>query len=217
MPAKQWNHATEEEPEPGGVRQQPGDRAGGPVAVVDADDCDAGRTGGEHGEQRRHTLERRAVPGARRDGDDGRRREAPHHTGERALHAGDDHDRIRHGEGVELRQQAVESRNAAVGELRGREPSAPSTAMHSVATGRSAVPAVMTTTVPVRDGAGRKTTVASDPLSATAPGPKPSAVAAAVTAFTWGSVARVSRTGPSVSARSSSTTAAQCSGVLPGP
>ena len=89
--------------------------------------------------------------------------------------------------------------------------------MHSVATGRSAVPAVMTTTAPVLEGAGRKTTVERDPLSATSPWPKPRAAAAALTAFTCASVARVSRTGPSVSASSSSTTAAQCSGVLPGP
>ena len=73
----------------------------------------------------------------------------------------------------------------------GAKPSAPSTAVHSVATGRSAVPAVMTTTMPVLEGAGRKTTVERDPLSATAPGPKPSATAAAVTAFTCASVARV--------------------------
>ena len=57
------------------------------------------------------------------------------------------------------------------------KPSAPSTAMHSVATGRSAVPAVMTTTDPALGGAGRNTTVARDPLSATAPGPNPSAAA----------------------------------------
>ncbi len=62
-----------------------------------------------------------------------------------------------------------------------------------------------------------ETTVERAPLSEIAPGPKPRAPAAAVTAFTWASVARVKRTGPSVAARSSSTTAAQCSGVLPGP
>ncbi len=79
------------------------------------------------------------------------------------------------------------------------------------------MPAVMTTTVPFRGGAGRKTTVASDPLSDTVPGPTPSATPAAVTALTCASLARVSSTGPSVAVRSSPTTAAQCSGVFPGP
>ncbi len=79
------------------------------------------------------------------------------------------------------------------------------------------MPAVITTTAPALGVAGRKTTVERAPLSETAAGPKPRAVATAMTAFTWASLALVTRTGPSVPVSSSATTAAQCSGVLPGP
>src|ERR1700722_4627165 len=99
----------------------------------------------------------------------------------------------------------------------GSKPSAVRTATHSVATGKSAVPAVITATVPGRCVAARNTTVANGPLSETVPGPWPSEAPTAETALTCASVALVNRTGPSVAVRSSSTTAAQCSGVLPGP
>ncbi len=60
--------------------------------------------------------------------------------------------------------------------LVGSNPSARRTASHSVAIGRSAVPAVSTTTEPGRSDAGRNTTVEKVPLSAMAPGPAPLAV-----------------------------------------
>ena len=90
----------------------------------------------------------------------------------------------------------------------GSRPWARSVATHSSATGRSAVPAVSTSTFP---GRGRRDRQASVVPVRTAPG------LLASHAFTWSSVARVSRTGADPSSvRSSATMAAHCSAVLPG-
>ena len=165
----------------------------------------------QHGQQRGDAFERGAVADAGRHGDDRRAGEAADDAGQRALHAGDDDDRVGGGQLVGGVEQAVQAGHADVGDAqragtRGRA----STAAHSSATGRSAVPAVTTTTRSARSGAGRHTTVV--------------AVARARRGWPPGAAVGLRVVGPgqehrrrAAAASSSATMAAHCSGALPGP
>src|SRR4051794_3025793 len=68
-PAKQWNQARVLVIGPSS--QHPRHRAGGAVAVVDADHGDPRRAGGVHGEQGGHAFERSPVPHRGGHGNDG--------------------------------------------------------------------------------------------------------------------------------------------------
>ena len=139
------------------------------------------------------------------------------HAGQGALEPGHHDDGVGRRQVVGHGQQPVHPGHPAVGHQLGRKPRAPSTARHSAATARSAVPAVTTRTRPARAGAGRQTTVAGAAAAVTTPPSCPAAAAAASAALTWSWSARVSSTGPPGSASSSATMAAHWSGVLPGP
>src|SRR5206468_6031202 len=96
MPEKQWNQATVRcgsgmaGPQPEGA----GDGHRRAESVVDADHGHAGRTGGQHPEQRRDAVETGAVAGARRHGDDGNVHDAADDARQSAFHAGDDDDGV---------------------------------------------------------------------------------------------------------------------------
>ena len=168
--------------------QQPERRAGGTEAVVDADDGDARRARGSIASSAVTPSRLGAVADARRHRDHGRGGEPADDAGQRTLHAGDDDDRVGGGQLVGVRQQPVDAGDADVGDASsGRTPWASSTAAHSSATGRSAVPAVMTSTCSRRSAvSGRHTSVL--PLRRRR-GCASSAAAA------WSSSTRVSSTG----------------------
>ena len=75
-----------------------------------------GAQASEGGEQRGEAVERRAVAGARGDGNDGRGGEAGDDAREGGVHAGDDDQHARGLERVELVEQAVQAGDADVGD-----------------------------------------------------------------------------------------------------
>ena len=165
MPEKQWNQATcAGDPLTAAAMRE--HRAGGAKAVVDADDGEAGGAGGEHPEQGGHAGERGAVAGAGGHRDDRGRRDAADDAGQGALHAGHDHDGVGVGQHVGRGEQAVDPGDADVGQPHGLEAVGASVAAHSSATGRSAVPAVASTTASGRGAAWRQATGRAGALAA---------------------------------------------------
>ena len=132
MPEKQWNQAivtagwlpgscgaSGSRGAAGAHLEQPQDRARRPVAVVDADHGDAGCARRQHRQQRGDALQRGAVAHRGRHRHDRRRHEAAEHAGQRALHAGDHHDRVEILETVEHGEQAVQAGDPDVGQVLG--------------------------------------------------------------------------------------------------
>ena len=100
----------------GPTAHDPGDSARGAEAVVDSHDGHPARAGCVHGEQRGHAFERGAVSDAGRNGHHRCAGQSADHAGERALHAGDDDQRIGIGDHVELGEEPVQAGDTDVGD-----------------------------------------------------------------------------------------------------
>src|SRR5882724_7355644 len=84
------------------------------VAVVDVHHRHARRARVQHRQKRRHAAERSPVADARRHRDDGSIDEPADHARQRPLHAGKRNDHVGLGEQIEVIQEPVQSRDAAV-------------------------------------------------------------------------------------------------------
>ena len=118
-------------------------------AAVNVDDDDIRGAGIEHGQKRSQALHGGAVADAGRHGDDGTIDEAADDAGQRAVHAGHDHNGVGARELFAMAQQAMNARHADIGQQRYLAAQARAVTTASCATGKSLVPAVRTTTRPL--------------------------------------------------------------------